>query len=67
LWNEKEHEMQNVTVDIKNDRLTITIDLKQKGAPSKSGKTVVIASTQGNQPVADGLYLGLNVYRKPSK
>jgi len=58
--------MQNVNVDIKGDRLTITVDLKNKGENSKSGKSVVIATTQGNQAIADNLYLGLNLYRKNS-
>lgn len=60
--------MQNVTTKIEGDKLFIEIDLTKEFGPSKSGKTIIIASTQGNQSVtADGLVkLGLNVYRYAS-
>lgn len=45
--------------------LTITVDLSKSFGPSASGKTIIIASTEGNQPI-DGTpaVVGLNVYRK---
>lgn len=61
--------MQNVNIAVKGTTLTITVDLSKNLGPSKSGKTQLIASTQGNVPVdAAGkvgiVSLGLNLYRK---
>ena len=58
--------MQNVTMEQKNGTLTITIDLKAAGAPSKTGKTLVIASTHGNVTVPgdSGVIVGLNAYKR---
>lgn len=62
--------MRNVTTRIEKDRLTIEIDVGpaalKAAPPSKSGKTKVIASTEGNVVVdeASGLTLGLNLYTK---
>ena len=56
--------MQNVTMKVENNKLTIEVDLTKTFGPSKSGKTIIIASTQGNQTVAPGVQLGLNVYKK---
>lgn len=55
---------RNVEVSIKANKLIITIDLKQKGVPSKSGKSIVLATTLGNKFIPDaGVNLGLNVYK----
>ena len=53
-------------VEIKNGNLVITIPM-QKPTPSASGKTLVVASSHGNQPTAvqvDGkpIIVGLNAY-----
>lgn len=58
--------MTNVKLERKGNVLTITVDLSKKGTPSSTGKTTVIASTQGNQPVEGpgGFIVGLNVYTK---
>ncbi len=45
--------MDNVTMDVKDDKLLITVDLKAKGTPSSTGKTLLIASTRGAVPLAD--------------
>jgi len=57
--------LDNVTVSVDGNKLTLTIDLSQPGSVSASGKTTVIASTRGNTQVAPGLYCGLNVYKYP--
>jgi len=45
--------------------LTITVDLSKEFGPSSSGKTIIIASTEGNVAVPDrDEKVGLNVYRK---
>jgi len=53
-------------VEIKGNELVITIPM-QKPAPSASGKTLVVASSHGNQPTSaqvDGkpVVVGLNAY-----
>jgi len=55
---------QNVEIEVNGDKATITVDLSAAGIPSASGKTLVIASTRGNVPIAPGVFLGVNVYRK---
>lgn len=57
--------MDNVKISIdQKGVMTIIVDTKVKGEISKSGKSLVIASTKGNQSVSpDGLKVGVNVYR----
>lgn len=57
--------MENVNVAVKDNVLTIKVDLSKDQGPSKSGKTRVIASSHGNVPVEghNDCRLGLNVYR----
>ena len=54
--------MENVNKRIDGHTLTLTVDLNRRLGASKTGKTVVIASTKGNVQVAPGIYVGLNVY-----
>lgn len=58
--------MNNVTTSIKDGILTLTVDLNAQATESASGKSQVIASSRGNQPVAPGsnINFGLNVYHK---
>ena len=57
--------MKNVEMSVAGDILTITIDLTKEFGPSSSGKTIIIASTEGNVTIADREEkVGLNVYRK---
>lgn len=55
---------KNVEIKIEGKKAHIIVDLTKEFGPSSSGKTIIIASTEGNQQVADGIYLGLNVYKK---
>ena len=66
-YNTKEgEEMQNVEWEIKDNKLIIEIDLTKDFGPSKSGKTITIASTRGNQKVeGTDAIIGLNVYKYP--
>lgn len=57
-----------MTVEIKNCKLCIEIDLETP-TPSSSGKTLVVASTRGNAvttAMVDGkpITIGLNAYIK---
>jgi len=57
--------MKNVHLSVEGNILTITVDLSKEFGPSSSGKTIIIASTEGNVSVPDREEkVGLNVYRK---
>ena len=58
--------MKNVEMMQEGDILTIKVDLSKEFGPSSSGKTIIIASTEGNQSIPDkeDIKIGLNVYRK---
>lgn len=57
--------MKNVEMKLEGDILTIRVDLSKEFGPSSSGKTTIIASTEGNVSVPDrDEKVGLNVYRK---
>ncbi len=61
--------MKNVEMQLDGDWLTIRVDLSQSFGPSTSGKTIIIASTEGNIAVGADREekIGLNVYRpRPS-
>ena len=57
--------MKNVELSLEGNILTIRVDLTQTFGPSASGKTTIIASTEGNVSVGRGRdeKIGLNVYR----
>jgi hypothetical protein len=59
--------MQNVQISTKANVITITIDTDLTLGDSKSGKTVLIATTGGNQAIAlpDGrqIKLGVNCFQ----
>jgi hypothetical protein len=57
--------MQNVEMKIEGTKLVITVDLTKEIGPSSSGKTMLIASSEGNAnvPGHEGVKLGINVYR----
>jgi hypothetical protein len=57
--------MKNVEFKVEKNKLIITVDLTKRHGMSKSGKTMTIASTEGNQKVGSGeAVFGLNVYTK---
>ena len=58
--------MKNVAMKLDGDILTIKVDVTKAFGPSSSGKTIIIASTEGNItiPEKDDVKIGLNVYRK---
>ena len=57
--------MKNVQMTVEGNILTIKVDLSKEFGPSACGKTIIIASTEGNVavPEREGK-VGLNVYRK---
>ena len=58
--------MKNIEMTLNGDKLVITVDLTKDFGPSKSGKSITIASTEGNisLPENDDIKIGLNIYRK---
>ncbi|MBF0497193.1 MAG: hypothetical protein HQK58_11570 [Deltaproteobacteria bacterium] len=60
--------MKNVEMTVVDNILTIKVDLTQEFGPSSSGKTIIIASTEGNAPIPEREEkVGLNVFKKPGK
>lgn len=60
----------NVDVVTEDEQLVITIDLRMKPVESKSGKSLLLASTRGNLiiPTQIGnVRLGLNLYQYQSE
>ncbi len=57
--------MKNVEMKVEGNILTIKVDLSKEYGPSSSGKTTIIASTEGNISVPErNEKVGLNVYIK---
>ncbi len=58
--------MKNVEMTLEGNILTIKVDLSKEFGPSASGKTIIIATTEGNVPISgnEKAKVGLNVYRK---
>ena len=58
--------MKNIEMTVEGETLVIKVDLSKDFGPSKSGKTIIIASTEGNVSVPDReVKIGLNIYRDP--
>jgi len=60
--------MLNIKTAVKGNVLTITVDLSKTHGTSSSGKSEIVASTQGNidVPGKPGVKMGLNIYRPVS-
>lgn len=58
--------MKNTEMKLEGDTLIIKVDLSKEYGPSSSGKTIIIASTEGNVaiPGREEVKVGLNVYKK---
>lgn len=56
--------MKNLDLKVEGDILVIKINLNERGAKSSSGKSVIVASSEGNVsvPGREEFKLGLNVY-----
>jgi len=57
--------MKNIEMSVTGNILTIKVDITKTFGPSKSGKTTIIASTEGNigVPTREEVRVGLNVYK----
>ena len=59
--------MKNVELTVEGTMLTIKVDLSKEFGPSSSGKTTIIATTEGNISIPDREEkIGLNIYKKKS-
>jgi hypothetical protein len=58
--------MKNCEMKVTGNILTITVDVSKDFGKSSSGKSVIIASTEGNVtiPETDDIKIGLNIYKK---
>lgn len=57
--------MKNVELSVNGNILSIKVDLTKEFGLSSSGRTIIIASTEGNFPLPGRTeVVGLNVYRK---
>ena len=58
--------MKNVDMKLNGNQLVITVDITKEFGPSKSGKSITIASTEGNVSIPDNedIKIGLNICRK---
>ena len=58
--------MKNIEMTVEGETLTIKVDLSKDFGKSKSGKTIMVASTEGNVSVPErDEKIGLNIYRYP--
>ena len=42
---------ENIRVEVRGDEAIITINLKHRVRPSSSGKSIIVASTEGNKTI----------------
>lgn len=58
--------MKNCDMKINGNILTITVDVTKDFGKSVSGKSIIIATTEGNVtvPETDDIKIGLNIYKK---
>ena len=57
--------MKNIDMKVEGDILTVKIDLSKNYGPSKTGKSITIASSEGNVSIPErDEKIGINVYRK---
>lgn len=61
--------MKNVEMTVDGNILTIKADLTKEFGTSSSGKSIIIATTEGNMsiPDAEELKIGLNIYKKKAQ
>jgi hypothetical protein len=55
---------QNVQIEVTKDgKAIVTIDLNNRGGLSSSGKSIIVATTEGNKPIpGTNVVIGINCY-----
>jgi hypothetical protein len=57
--------MKNIDMKVEGDMLILKVDLSKSFGQSSSGKSIIVASTEGNVTIEGREEkIGLNVYRK---
>jgi hypothetical protein len=56
--------MQNVKMTVKGDILTIEVDLSKDLGPSSTGKTRIVASTEGPVIVSGDIKVNMTAFKK---
>lgn len=56
--------MKNIEIKMEGNKAIITVDMDKSFGESKSGKSIIIASTEGNKQIKPDIYMGLNIYKK---
>jgi hypothetical protein len=58
--------VKNVDMQVKDGKLVITVDLAKQLGPSSTGRSIIIASTEGivSVPSQPDVKVGLNIYKK---
>ncbi len=61
--------MKNIEISVDGNKLIIMVDLDQEFGLSSSGKSITVASTEGNVsvPGREEIKIGLNIYRPKPK
>ena len=61
--------MKNIEIKVDGNTITITADLTQEFGLSSSGKSIIVASTDGSVsiPGHEHIKIGVNVYRPRPK
>ncbi len=64
----KKIKTKNVDMSVDGEMLTIVVDMSKEFGPSKSGKTIIVASTEGNKTIPGrSEKIGLNIYKQEKK
>jgi hypothetical protein len=61
--------MKNIEMKVEGNKLVIMVDLNQEFGLSSSGKSITVASTEGNVaiPGREEIKIGLNIYKPKPK
>jgi hypothetical protein len=64
-----ERSLKNIEMSVDGNKLIIMVDLDQEFGLSSSGKSITVASTEGNVsvPGREEIKIGLNIYRPKPK
>ena len=58
----------NIEISVKDNKATIVIDLTQTHGETSSGKSIKVASTEGNQTIPGSeIKIGLNAYKPKAR
>lgn len=55
--------MENIKTKVEGNKLIIEVDLSYRGSVSTTGKSIRVASTEGNKKIeGTNLKMGINIY-----